>query len=476
MRNRYAQIALTYPRRWSMRIWATGALAIIAWLGLSRHANAAEQFAMLMLGGTMCVFAAALVTSQLKEQIADARSSLTPNYRAPHLIVAGAALLATTFVLPLWLAVRFTQITGDYGWPPVHVWPPGYLAIVLLASAAMAWMGYLQSPVFIFCVMAAGVVFILPFNRPLNWETVSGRWPAATWVMLTISVAAFVALWWRMARLHEEMAEFHRLDTFSPNLKVSMTGDRFYRRSAAAEVGRFNELLRGASRIDRVRNVFGAPLARRAAHWRLAIGFARANPIFGALFGMMLLALAYFGGDRHDKSERGLLIGVPILMGLVVPILIAASTWPRRWYTLAQDSLRPATRREFFLEQGLAMGWELVNLWFWITAGSLLPTLIYHPDWLRSPTTLGLLTLSFAEQLVLLGVFVWIVRYRTAFLFTWITSLLAAGAAGYLFVHEIGQPDDRLHAPSPLVVIAVAIVALPILLDAYRRWLRTDLD
>ncbi len=476
MRNRYAQIALTYTDRWSMRAWLILTAMLVAWLALTRQANFSERLPMLMLGGTACVFAATIVTSQVKEQIADPRSALTPGFRTPHLIVGGVLLTATTLGLASYIAWRSAHIEGGFGWPALRIWPPGYVAIVMISAAAMAWMGYLQSPPFIFCVMALGAVFVMPISEPLNWQTISGRAPVTACVMLALALASLIALWWRMALLNEEMREYHRLDSFSPNLKLSMTGDRFYRRSAAAEVGWFNEWLRGAGRIDRARNVLGASLMRRAAHWRLAISFARANPLFGALFGMMLLVMDYFGGLHEGKGEQGVLIAVPILIGLVVPMLIAGCTWPRRWYTLAQDALRPATRRQFLAEQGAAMGWELMSLWFWITVGALLPTIWYRPHWLLSATTLAMLALTAAEQVLLFAVFVWIARYRGTLFFTWTLTLLAVAAAGFLFVHEIGHADDRLRIPSPLVIAAVLVVALPVLVDAYRRWLRTDLD
>src|SRR5207249_8897725 len=99
------------------------------------------------------------------------------------------------------------------------------------------------------------------------------------------------ALWWRLAVLHEEMREYFRLESFNSRLRVQMTGDRFFRRAAAAEADPFNEWVRAAHRLNHPPNVLAASLLRRARHWRLVIGVGRSHAINALVLGAAIVAL-----------------------------------------------------------------------------------------------------------------------------------------------------------------------------------------
>src|SRR5216110_2029793 len=149
--NRYAQVALTYTRPWYMRLWA----AFIGWFVLaslifSRKADYAGQIAYLTIGGTIAAWGGAIIAGHAKEQLADARARLTPAFRAPHLIVAALVFIAGAIGFSAFIVFRLHQSPLAPGWPAVSTTTSGFIALVLLAAAAMAWSTHLQSATFIF--------------------------------------------------------------------------------------------------------------------------------------------------------------------------------------------------------------------------------------------------------------------------------------------------------------------------------------
>src|SRR6187399_1267233 len=102
MPSRYVRIALTYTRPWPLRIWAMAAAAGMLWMVCAlvfMPVDFGVQATILLTGGIMTVWAGAMITSHAKEQLADPRASLVPNFRTPHLVVA--AVLFAIFVVGL---------------------------------------------------------------------------------------------------------------------------------------------------------------------------------------------------------------------------------------------------------------------------------------------------------------------------------------------------------------------------------------
>src|SRR5690349_11299433 len=132
MRNRYAEVALTYTKPWPLRFWAVMATITIVWdLGLLVVAkpSSAAQMTMLLMGGLVAAWIGAMIAAHAKEQLADPRAALTPNFRQPHLVVSAVMFLALAVGLPLALAAAQEPME----WSPV--WPAGYLALVLLMTS-----------------------------------------------------------------------------------------------------------------------------------------------------------------------------------------------------------------------------------------------------------------------------------------------------------------------------------------------------
>src|SRR5439155_18013388 len=123
------------------------------------------------------------------------RARLTPRFGAPHLLVAAALFLAGVVGFSAFIVLRLHQIPTA-GWPSMTVTMSGYLALVLLAAAVMAWSSHLQSPTFIFTMIAAGVTLISPIMRGLVGRVLDGRAPTVTYALIAGSAASLIALGW----------------------------------------------------------------------------------------------------------------------------------------------------------------------------------------------------------------------------------------------------------------------------------------
>src|SRR4051812_40471468 len=95
---RYEQVLLTYLRQWQfwvyLGLWAAIFPAMEVLPGWWRQVMA---FMFLVLAAT----GPAAVIGHAKQQIADARASLTPGFRQPHVVVAIALSLGALFLMPV---------------------------------------------------------------------------------------------------------------------------------------------------------------------------------------------------------------------------------------------------------------------------------------------------------------------------------------------------------------------------------------
>src|SRR4051812_17913224 len=105
--NPYREVALTYVRPWSMRVLAGLValyfLCLAVWPPMWRSDM---QQGVAVVGVTMMAWVAALVAAHVKEQLADWRSAIVPNFRLPHLFV-GAFILGIALVALCWFDARW---------------------------------------------------------------------------------------------------------------------------------------------------------------------------------------------------------------------------------------------------------------------------------------------------------------------------------------------------------------------------------
>jgi hypothetical protein len=476
--SRYVQVTMTYTRPWALRFWFICTVAFVTWIAVVQKVNYAARFAVLMLGGSLAAWAGPIVAAHVKEQMADWRSRLTPGYRTPHLLVAAAIFVLGVGGITWYAVYRLNEIPAEVGWPSIPVSLYGFFALILLATTLLAWMAHSQSVIFIFVVMGSTAIALIPRGQEIIRQMVAGERHGLAWTIMAASMAGLVLLWCRLARMHEEMGEYWKLETFNTRLRVAMTGDRYMRRAAALETGWLAGAARGVYRLDRVTNISAASFWRRARHWTLVVNNAHANWTLSLMIAVGIMLVYYFGVDHRRNTQIGLLVAIPAFLSLVIPILMATATWPHRWFVIADESLRPvASRATFLCEQAAAKAMEVVSFWFWLTLGAYLPGLFICPDLILSRPTAAALVLNLATQVFLFGVAVWMLHLRRSWFINFgamIGSLIISGA---LLAWQIGGEKQALmRTPSPIWAVVMVVVGTLIILDAYRRWKITDLD
>jgi hypothetical protein len=346
----------------------------------------------------------------------------------------------------------------------------GYLALILVVTSVLAWIGHLQNP--------ASTLLLLPVCGPIFFargqlligDIVSGKLPVVANALLAASIAALAGLWWRMAVMHEEMAEYGRILSPGFRLKVRMTGDPVFRRENAAGTTRLEAFVRNARRLDKPMHVADAGFWERVRHWRMVIGSGRTPLLVAVVLGVWTLAMpAIF------NARRGELVAFPLAMAIFVPGLIVAGVWPRRWYMLASESLRPVSRRRFILEQGAAMALELAATAAAITAAVFAAGLLLDTrDRWASPLWLAL-PLVAAGQVLTFGVLVWVLRYRSSWLVV-VPMLLVALIDTIVMVATFALIEHRDVHNILMFAAGFAVAGVVLTADAYRRWLTTEFD
>ena len=478
--SRHLQIARAYFTPWPTRLWVILVIAFATFTLCMRSANYPAQFAILMLGGSLAAWAGPVIAAQAKEHFADARSHLTPGYRRPHLLVSAVIFLFATVGIASFTFYQFRRIPSDAPWwPGFQITLHGYLAAVLVPAVLLAWMAHTQSPIFIFGTMiAAAAAFVTPAQQ-VTFGVLGSEYPILSYGLLIAALAGLFLLGWRLAKLNEEMFEYHRIDPVQMRGRRMATGDRQLRRSAAVEAGGLSAYLRAAWRFDQPQpSVFAAGFFRRALHWRFVTSPARGNVILSIAVAVVLLMLYALIPDHEKGTKLGIFGAVGAGCGAILPVLMAATYWPNRWLNLGGESLLPSRSRAVFLrEQMTAMAIDVLSLWFWFSLGVLADILIMEPRWLLLPQAIPLVLLSLAGQFWFFGLMIWVVRMRVGFLATFFAFMGELLITIIFLAWQLDAPKHQpMRTPSPLLSAAMATAGVILTLDAYRRWRLMDLD
>jgi hypothetical protein len=475
MRSRYLQVALTYTRPAFFRGWALVMGAYLLWLITRTSANLRIDVPLLITGVTLVTWFGAMVTSHAKEQLADSRAALTPGFRGPHLLVAGIILVIGVTLLPAIIVAQYTRLDPPWGWPRIEVSWAGYLTLLMLVTAAMAWMTHLQSPLAVTLTLGGGALLATSPGMRFVQNILEGRQRDVANVVLSVSVTAIVLLFWRLSRMHEEMAEYARITSAGLRLKVAMTGDRVFRREARADSTRVEEFIRATSRLDQVKNVYDAGFWRRVQHWRAVVGLGRAPIFVAVMLAIWTFTLPLIVSDR--SSSRYI---IAVALATMVPGLMVTAIWPRRWYVLADESLRPATRRRFLLEQCTAMALELFAAVALITTAVLLATMLLGAvspirEAVPPSNVWRALPVLVAGQILVFGINLWILRFRAGWVI--LLPMIATTCISAPLLIAMALLDRRGGwGDSLLVALILAVTGLGITFDAGRRWIVTEFD
>jgi hypothetical protein len=333
-------------------------------------------------------------------------------------------------------------------------------------------MGHLQSPkMFIVLSFIVSPACFGKGREMLN-DVVHGSAPGLEYTLLAVAVASLVGLWWRLGLMHAEMPEYSRTMGPGLRLRVQMTGDPAFSRENAAGAGPIESWIRHSKRLDKIDNISAAGFWQRVRHWRVVIGLGR-MPIFVAVsLGLWCFILPQIAGSSTDKTSA---VVLPIAISLMVPGAMVAAVWPRRWYVIAGESLRPVSRRQFVREQGAAMALEMAMTWLSITIITFAGGLLLLPLDLRSSALWRAVPMIAAGQVITFGVIVWVLRYRNGWMVVVPMILSMIVTASVLVLGGI-LAQAGTSAPTLIAAALIAFAGAAITFDAYRRWLTTEFD
>jgi hypothetical protein len=474
MLGKFWQVALTYARQWTYRVQALAIVAMIA--AVYRFAPGWKLMQMVL--GEVLVMQIGIfgmsITAQLKEQMDDWRSRLTPGFGLPHLGVSGVILGLVTVGIPLLL------------YEPLGVGAVVLLAACLAVSALMS--SILYEPLVMMIVAVLSMIWSVFGGGACAIEFVSGQHMAAAWGAMAAGAGMLAAIWFGMSKLGGQGVAIERRIDINLRRPV-MTG------SAMRTSGPLSNWL--ASVFPRRETAVTTPMRigdrtfvalkttwARIRQRGLVIG-GGVNYWFAGAMGMLVflvvfLVMTFFSGNtaRYGGSIQ-LKPALPMVAfgPIYLAVFFCGLVWPQRWLNLSMELLLPASRREFVRETGAAMALCMFKLWSSSTVVALMGMGIISPHELQkyAVNLAAIVVASAAGQIFIFGVLVWGLWMRNGI---WSVMAVMVAVAGSMPILAMQMPDmpPMNFAHAGLWIAALLGVGGLVTLDAYRRWIRTEMD
>ena len=482
-KNPYAQVALTYIRRpfasWIAAVFIIGVFGFyifglcnllrlppmrdeaVQWVGISNFGNVMtlpRMMTSLLMGAAIFAISVAI---HIKDQFAESRSHLIPNFRGAHLMIAAAVTLIFAVVAPSLVA-----------WM-THLRSVGLAALITLVFGLMFWSVLMQS---VWMILLLPIQIAISFSESTQIALaliVSGRFEAQAVGLLAVGAALIFLTGLRLARLDEDMPAYH-----SP-MRAGWAGR--YQMSGQTQAGagilpralqdRFmeNNMARWTNHARRA----SASSWSRVCRWQVGM-------LTGWTAWLLPIVLLFFFAITvwmigHDLQKAGAVFPL-MMLSMMLPGMFWGSIWRGRIPMLGRELLLPVDRPSYVRQLGMAVAVNQLQLmagmsigttfWIFLTARQSL-------SFTNLAFVLGIFTLL---QPWFFGVGVWFLRYRNL-------GMQMGGFIGAVYVSMI--PAALYAAPGPLdiwrysalpVAGIVALLGLLITYDAYRRWLVADFD
>lgn len=462
MSNPYGQIFLTYARR--KMFWFWGGIALCASAGMLEllfdihRSQQPGHTALPNVGFSFpLMYCFAVLIIHLKQQIATPYASLIPNYRAPQLLIAAIMSAPSLLLLPL-----IVSLGAHLPFLPL-------LSLNVALCALLAWAVYRNSFPLMAIVLACWFSPALPaVDLFLTGFLTDASWAYAplSLLILAAGIVGFIALAHRLLHLSEEMPEYSRnISTSYWDTLVNLRSQRpttqinFQSRWAMFFVAPSD------SQLARIAATPHPNFWQRVARWRAAQGNRRGMALMALVFLLTLFILRF---NTQDGTFR-----FAWMFFFIFPISAVLGQLLRRLPLLGSESLRPVSRRNYLIENALASALQLAELWLLMAALLLLQIAWLFPASLYTPIpwlTLGAVALF---QIFFLAIGFWLLRFRSPLLL-WSCSFGSIAVFPMLAIFS-QRAFPFSPATASLIAALVLLVSLLIFLDAYRRWLKTDL-
>jgi hypothetical protein len=456
MTNPYVQVALTYIRRPFSSFDAS--LMFFACLGMTTIVLRSSSDGHVWPSALIVLpFVFVPVAMHIKEQFASPRAHLTPGFRRAHLVVAAASASVLAILLPAWWS-----------------WVAGVHSIGLVAVAV--------------CLFGITFWYVLVQSRWLNWlltaawcfamlshqdhggvldQLVSGHSEpqCVGWLVVGVLIAVLGAV--RLARLSEDMPEYHRRIRTRRGAKDQMTGQRPVDDGMAPRGLKDWFVERHMDALTRYAAHASASWWSRACRWQAGITFGWAVWFWG--LGAVIFYQIVFWRERPADVML-------LCPGLVfAPAFITATQWTRRASALAYELLMPVKRASYLLQLGTAAALSQLQLWGAISISLLIWRLLAVREAAPLIAVANILVISGLCQVWLFGMVVFLSLYDDLF-----PNVVVGAVAVVIPICLVFWPGESMATEWQFTIWLVAglfaMLGLLLAWAAYRRWLVADLD
>ena len=465
MRNPYLQVALTYVHR--VRSWArlgyliAGGIAVafvffVMIIGALEDGPGGDHYQEFVWWYLMPFgFLFVLLVVHVREQFANLRARLTPDFCRIHIAIASVAAVLCAVLLP-------AAFAWPIGWHPV-----GFAAITLLLFAAVFWA--VLSPSTSHALWIGWLLLLTELGKGCVQQLVSGNFEYQAVGILAVGVVIALLGGIRLIRLNEEMPEYRLWNRDLASRRVVVIGSQVTRHSILLRLIFGDEDKRMANLTRHARR---ASVSRWSRVCRWQVGMLTGWPVIG--FGLMFF-LSFTVMTWIMSRGTPPLIAISAFFASFMPACMAWGVLWQRRKLLPRESLMCVDRASYLKQVGMAAALSQFQMWLGMTA--VLALVFFGVA--RQPLSVAVasvLTISALSQLWFFGLGVWLLRFRSPILYLlgWIASFHA------LIVAMIGTelaPTAIFQRSVVLIVVAIfAVLGLILTWDAYRRWLVADID
>jgi hypothetical protein len=481
--SRYAQVALTYLRRPFASVQASVVTIIIGGLigfllfslvdEQVRHTYRPALATRIPMPLFLAAFLSFFVAMHVKEQFADSRSHLTPDFRRVHIVVAAVAILILAVFPPSLLAWQM-------GLSPIGM---AAVASVLIGAAlwsVLLFSNWLIWPIILISLLnisntAKDALLMIVSWEPFEWNALG---------LLALGAVIIVLAGVRCFRLNEDMPEYHRRmptggpwtsrgSTRMPDINYDGPWPRIVM-----------DMYRGRAMAYLTRHAQQAARSRWSRIVRWQIGMSNSWSVWlWAVFLIVFLQVmtSYLPRSAPGSGRNTALASMMVAQQFIMyPMMFATAQLMGclmlRTRTFAFESMLPVSRRAYVRQFCTAVAAS----YFQLCAVILACLFVWHLE--ATPTPLpvdflaGLAAAVLLVQVFQFGIMV-LAQAVTNLRIVHITSFMAPMFGFMLFFMRCGQPGG-FSLVSQVLPIAAGSAVLGALFAyiAYRRLLKRDFD
>jgi hypothetical protein len=392
----------------------------------------------------------------VKEQFADARTSLTPGFRKIHGIVA--TIVAIIFVI--FLPGVVASLTGWQSY--------GFVSISIFLFGIILWYILRPGTIFFLSILFG---FILIFQNPgfnVTERIFSGKEPILAFIFICTGVFLSIAGIIRLFLLNEEIPEYHLNFKKTRDGQAELSGLQWQRLEKANFWGWWRSLVRGL--VDRM--IYHA---RRSSvsywskihRWDYSGSTVWSALILATIINLFFKVIEFFDNTNFTSA-------IIMYVATFIPILMVNKQLKAKQGFFSRELMLPVRRDAYLKQVGMLCAYRLFIFWgvMIIVSTVFLFIKTEKPD---HEFIIYSISCSLMMQIWFFGLAVWLSSFRSSI----ISSLIVFIALIFSFI--------SIHALEGKIMISWQQFVMPMgcFLEAiglllawwgYRRWLASDFD